>query len=422
MMKKFLKGAVLLAFLLTCGTQTAAAKEISVALDGQTIPFDTPPCLENGRVLVPMRGIMESLGYTVEWQQNTKTVQAVKGETTILMPLGSTQVMVNGKSVSVDAPAKLISGRTLIPLRFLAEYSGAEVVWDGAAQMVNITSEAAKVPAEKTIRDSLVYIETGVENRDGVGVVLSEDGLIATSYPLLRDSVVTELTFNHGEAYHGDIKVVGLDEGKGIVLLKVEKEGLHPVKTCEKYAVGDPIFLLNIAPDGRYGTFDGTITFAESGVFSISTTVSAGNAVFNAQNEVIGLNAYKPLTHNQWNYVEIPIADITSIEQDLSMSVEELRKYTYQPVPPATVGFEEDDGSYTFAWAPVYNAEKYMIALTLHHNGECPWVPERNTETYESDFIKWWVTIGSGFTYGEYKIAAVVNGEQSPWSEACRIR
>ena len=329
---------------------------------------------------------------------------------------------VNGKNVSVDAPAKLVSGRTLIPLRFLAEYSGAEVIWDGATQTVSITSEAEKTPAEKTIRDSLVYIETGVEYKNGVGVVLSEDGLIATSYPLLKDSVITKLTFNNGESYHGDIRVVGIDEGKGIVLLKVEKNGLHPVEICEEYQKGDPVFLLNIFPDGRYGTFDGTITFTDNGVFNVSATVSAGNAVFNENNEVIGLNAYKPLTHNQWSYVVIPIADVTSISRNLSMSLEELREHTYKPVPPEDLGFERENNFYTFKWAPVYNAEKYVVALTLHHDGECPWVPKKNTETYESDVNKWWVTIGDGFTYGEYKVAAVVDGEQSSWSESCRIR
>lgn len=74
MMKKLLKGVVLLAVFLTCGLQTVSAKDISVTLDGKKIPFDTAPCLDHGCVLVPMRGIMESLGYTVEWR-NTAALQ-----------------------------------------------------------------------------------------------------------------------------------------------------------------------------------------------------------------------------------------------------------------------------------------------------------------------------------------------------------
>ena len=54
-------------------------------------------------------------------------------------------------------------------------------------------------------------------------------------HPLLKDSVITKLTFNNGESYHGDIRVVGIDEGKGIILLKVEKNGLHPVEICAEY-------------------------------------------------------------------------------------------------------------------------------------------------------------------------------------------
>ena len=148
-MKRILKGLSLFLILFTCSIQTAAAASVNVTLNGKQLSFDASPYIENGRVLVPMRGVLESLGYSVEWQNDTKSVLAANSETRILMPLGSTQVTVNDKSVSVDAPAKLVSGRTLVPLRFLAEYSGADVTWDNATKTVNITSkEEPEVPED----------------------------------------------------------------------------------------------------------------------------------------------------------------------------------------------------------------------------------------------------------------------------------
>ena len=240
-------GALLLALVLTCGIQTATAKDIGVVLNGKPISFDTAPCLDNGRVLVPMRGILESLGYTVEWQNDTRSVLASNSETRILMPLGSKTVTVNNKSVSVDAPAKLVSGRTLVPLRFLAEYSGAEVVWNNAEKTVNITSEeiiSVVIPAEKTIRDSMVHINNGTKK--GAGLILSEDGVIATSYNFIKKSTALELTFNYGQKYNGPVKIVGMDAEKDVVLLKVEKDGLYPIKTTTKYKEGAMLYSLGL--------------------------------------------------------------------------------------------------------------------------------------------------------------------------------
>ena len=75
-MKKIYRSILLLIFLLTCSIQSAMAASISVTLDGETIAFPEAPFIENGRVMVPMRGILESLGYTVEWKQEELSVLA----------------------------------------------------------------------------------------------------------------------------------------------------------------------------------------------------------------------------------------------------------------------------------------------------------------------------------------------------------
>ena len=121
--------------------QTASASAVRVTLDDAALSFDTSPVIENGRVLVPMRGILEALGYSVHWQEHTKTVLAVNGEVSISLPLNSNTVSVNGKTVTIDVPAQLKEDRTFVPLRFLAEYSGAEVTWDNGTSTVSIHSQ-----------------------------------------------------------------------------------------------------------------------------------------------------------------------------------------------------------------------------------------------------------------------------------------
>jgi len=121
---------------------------IKVVLDGQTLSFEVPPVNENGRVMVPMRAIFEALGSEVYWCETTRSIHATKGDITIRLTLDQTDATVNGETVTLQAPAKLINSRTFFPLRFVAEALSCEVYWDGAAKLVTITSE--KITSEQT--------------------------------------------------------------------------------------------------------------------------------------------------------------------------------------------------------------------------------------------------------------------------------
>ncbi|MCR4419048.1 MAG: phosphate ABC transporter substrate-binding protein PstS family protein [Clostridia bacterium] len=141
------KGLVVLLLLaLVCclvGPAAAArAADISVRVDGKELVLDSPPVLDQGRVLVPMRAVFEALGATVKWEAATQTVSGQKGNTSVILKVGQKQATVSGKSVALDAPARLVSGRVLVPLRFVAEALGASVSWDAAVRRVNITSQA----------------------------------------------------------------------------------------------------------------------------------------------------------------------------------------------------------------------------------------------------------------------------------------
>jgi S1-C subfamily serine protease len=425
-MKKRITGAILLALVLTCGIQTAAAKDISVVLNGKPISFDTAPCLDNGRVLVPMRGILESLGYTVEWQNDTKSVLATGNDTRILMPLGSRTVTVNNKAVSVDASAKLVGGRTLVPLRFLAEYSGAEVVWNNAEKTVNITSEektAAAIPAEKTIRDSMVHINNGTKK--GAGLILSEDGVIATSYNFIKKSTALELTFNYGQKYNGPVKIVGLDAEKDVVLLKVEKDGLYPIKTTTKYKENQPVSMLNIGPEGTHNVFNGRIQGFDCGVIVVGISIGPGNAVLNENNEVIGMSTYA--IAGSWKDAVIPASDIKAIKQNLSMSVEELRNHVYKPGAPKNLYSAPNEYSYRVNWTPINNAETYIVSVTQYSNGTCPWIPDKETFTENrpwsfSSYGSYAVVLTSSYSHADVKVKAVVDGKETDWSKTITIR
>jgi len=115
------------------------AQEIKVLVNGSTVTFDQPPIIENGRTLVPLRAIFEALGATVEWEQSTQTVTAVKDDITITLKIGDAFLTKNGERIALDVPAKIVGGRTLVPARAVAESFGADVQWDQATRTVTIT-------------------------------------------------------------------------------------------------------------------------------------------------------------------------------------------------------------------------------------------------------------------------------------------
>ncbi|MCH5184675.1 MAG: hypothetical protein J1F64_00990 [Oscillospiraceae bacterium] len=115
-----------------------AANEISVILNGNPLTFDQPPIIEDGRTLVPMRAIFEALGLSVDWDASTSTASAKGNGTTIRIQTGSNVMFVDNRSVALDVPAKIINGRTLVPLRAISEAYGCSVDWNGDIRQITI--------------------------------------------------------------------------------------------------------------------------------------------------------------------------------------------------------------------------------------------------------------------------------------------
>ncbi len=101
--------------------------------DGTRVEIDpgrgTSPVIIEGRTLVPVRAIVEQIGGTVAWEQSTSTATLVYATTTIALTPGSTEAYVNGKQHMLDVAPAIINGRTMLPIRFIAEKFGFDVQW-----------------------------------------------------------------------------------------------------------------------------------------------------------------------------------------------------------------------------------------------------------------------------------------------------
>lgn len=102
------------------------------------VQFDVPPVIENGRTLVPIRMVAQELGAEVEWLNETQEVIITKDGKRIVLTLGSKNVTVDGVKSTIDVPAKAVDGRTLVPIRFISENMSIPVEYIETSQEVHI--------------------------------------------------------------------------------------------------------------------------------------------------------------------------------------------------------------------------------------------------------------------------------------------
>ena len=130
--KSFIPALIIAALPLT------SAFGISVTVGGEPLEVTTPPVMENGTTLVPMRSIFEAFGMTLTWDEATKTATAKDDETEIKLTLGSTTAYVDGEATTLSVPAKSINGSTMVPVRFITEAIGNSIEWNAEDQAVNV--------------------------------------------------------------------------------------------------------------------------------------------------------------------------------------------------------------------------------------------------------------------------------------------
>ncbi|MBP1933495.1 copper amine oxidase N-terminal domain-containing protein [Ammoniphilus resinae] len=120
------------------------------AATGGIFVFKTNPVNENGRFLVPLRELFEMLGVSVEWDEKTRTISAVKETRTIKFTIGMQQAFVNGQVKSLDVPGKIIKGKTMVPLRFISEALGEKVNYDASKMEITVGKDRILLPSPNT--------------------------------------------------------------------------------------------------------------------------------------------------------------------------------------------------------------------------------------------------------------------------------
>ena len=181
LMKKILTLLITLVMVMALGFVATAQAPVTVTLDGKTIDcesYGSPATIVEGRTLVPLRAIFESLGATVDWDKDTRTASSKLGDTQIKLTVGEKTLYKNGTAVALDVPATIINGRTMVPARAIADSYGVSVEWNKETRTVILTRKTAesatlieKRSDEKDLKLTAVYrattsVEKGVFGKD----------------------------------------------------------------------------------------------------------------------------------------------------------------------------------------------------------------------------------------------------------------
>lgn len=120
------------------GSSNVYADDIKICIDYNPIKLTQEAFIENGRVLIPLRSVSESLGCIVSWDEVQRQVKIEREFKNIIFTIGDNKVIVNNEIIEIDAKPQIVNDRTYIPLRALQEALGDEVTWDGETRSVNI--------------------------------------------------------------------------------------------------------------------------------------------------------------------------------------------------------------------------------------------------------------------------------------------
>lgn len=144
-MKKSIFILSLILILTMVSAVSFAQGEVVIRIDSSNVVFDnlvgTPFIDLNNRTLVPFRVTLESYGAEVNWNSETRTAIAKKGDITIEVPIGENFILKNGEKIENDTAAVIKEEKTYLPIRKVIEAFGSEVQWDEKVKTVVITTE-----------------------------------------------------------------------------------------------------------------------------------------------------------------------------------------------------------------------------------------------------------------------------------------
>lgn len=114
---------------------------IDIKVNGILLDTTVSPQIVGGRTFVPISDIAKALDTKSNWDSKTKTVTLTKNDNTVEIQIDNPIAKINGIDTKLDSPAKIINGKAMVPVNFIATAFGSNVSWDKQTKTVIISSD-----------------------------------------------------------------------------------------------------------------------------------------------------------------------------------------------------------------------------------------------------------------------------------------
>jgi hypothetical protein len=122
-------------------------KLVEVQIGNKTVYVDgvaeadlsVAPYIKQGRTMLPIRIIVESLGAKVEYLAKTKEIAITMDSKVISMRIGSKDAFIGQTKSLLEVAPEALQGVTFVPLRFITEAFGFEIEWIQTTRTARIT-------------------------------------------------------------------------------------------------------------------------------------------------------------------------------------------------------------------------------------------------------------------------------------------
>lgn len=147
----------------------------------------TIPIIVNDRTLLPVRAVVEAIGGSVDWDEDSRTVTLTKNEETIKLTIDSEIALLNSEEKNLDTAPTIINNRTMLPIRFIAENFGFNVEWDEQTQEITILQAEANKPNAPELEQSSTPPDMSVSEEN----LTEEDNMENTLLITIGDKTLT---------------------------------------------------------------------------------------------------------------------------------------------------------------------------------------------------------------------------------------
>lgn len=419
---------------LRVGVPTMTVGGVTKAIDAQ----GTAPVIVEGRTFLPIRAIVEALGGTIAWTAADKKVTIITGSDVIELFIGNRTARVNGTAVSID-PANpsvvpfIVGGRTVLPVRFVAERLGGTVDWNATTRTVTLTFAVAGTLTQLTVTEiakkveSVVYIEVAFadgKGASGSGFIISTDGRIVTNHHVIDGAISGTVTLNDKTTFT-DIKVLGWDKEGDLAIIKVAGSNMPAVTLgdSDKVVIGEAVVAIG-SPLGLQNTVSsGIVSARRDGYLQTTAPIShgsSGGALFNMYGEVIGITSAGMEEGANLGFA-IPINDVKALATNKTLTLAQFTAQTSggtstlgtvpQPVEPAADS-EVTTLTPTFQWTAVVAATRYTFWLGAGTSGK------EDSKVYSELTTSNELTLPAGILAdGEVYTWAVSAGNDTGWGD-----